>query len=303
MDYETVCEGLRFPEGPVWMKDGSIVLVEIEPGRITRVWPDGRRETVATPGGGPNGAAIGPDGALYVTNNGGLVCVEDNGVLFTNGEAVPEYKSGRIERIDLQTGKVDCLYDRADDGRQLWGPNDLVFDTSGGMWFSDLGKHMDHRRHDGGIFYARADGSFIKRAVDGLNVNGVGLSPDGSKLYAALTEERLVLEFDVTGPGELAPVSPPGRVLASFPGRQMLDSLAVTEDGHVCVGALFENPGIASINPNSGEYTIRPFPDIYTTNICFGGPDMQDAWITLSTIGKLVKARWDRPGHQLAYYA
>ena len=63
-DFTLVADGLRFPEGPVWMPDGSIILVEIEAGRITRVTPDGAKQIVATPGGGPNGLAMGPDGVL-----------------------------------------------------------------------------------------------------------------------------------------------------------------------------------------------------------------------------------------------
>ena len=62
--HEIIAEGLGFPEGPVAMADGSVLVVEIRPGRITRITPDGRKETVATPGGGPNGMAVGPDGAL-----------------------------------------------------------------------------------------------------------------------------------------------------------------------------------------------------------------------------------------------
>jgi len=64
--------GLEFPEGPVVMPDGSVVLVEIRGRRLTRVWPDGRKETVAQIPGGPNGAALGPDGKMYVCNNGGF---------------------------------------------------------------------------------------------------------------------------------------------------------------------------------------------------------------------------------------
>ncbi len=58
-----ITTGLRFPEGPIAMPDGSVVLVEIERGTLTRVWPDGRKDVVAKTGGGPNGAAIGPDGS------------------------------------------------------------------------------------------------------------------------------------------------------------------------------------------------------------------------------------------------
>src|SRR5258705_1374407 len=63
---------LEFPEGPVVMPDGSVVLVEIRGRRLTRVWPDGRKQVVAEIPGGPNGAAMGPDGKIYVCNNGGF---------------------------------------------------------------------------------------------------------------------------------------------------------------------------------------------------------------------------------------
>ena len=63
---------LEFPEGPVVMPDGSVVLVEIRGKRLTRVYPDGRKEVVAQIPGGPNGAALGPDGKMYICNNGGF---------------------------------------------------------------------------------------------------------------------------------------------------------------------------------------------------------------------------------------
>jgi gluconolactonase len=70
MNREEVIDGLQFPEGPVAMADGSVVLVEMRRRTLTRVTADGRRETIAELGGGPNGAAIGPDAACYVCNNG-----------------------------------------------------------------------------------------------------------------------------------------------------------------------------------------------------------------------------------------
>src|SRR6201999_373342 len=71
MQIREIATGLRFPEGPVAMDDGSVIVVEMAAGAITRVTPDGKKHVIATPGGGPNGLAIGPDGALYVCNNGG----------------------------------------------------------------------------------------------------------------------------------------------------------------------------------------------------------------------------------------
>ena len=67
-----VAGNLQFPEGPVARPDGTALVVEIRRGSLSRVGTDGKVEVVADLGGGPNGAAIGPDGACYVVNNGGF---------------------------------------------------------------------------------------------------------------------------------------------------------------------------------------------------------------------------------------
>src|SRR4030095_4923727 len=89
-----IASGLRFPEGPVAMDDGSVILVEIEPRALSRVAPDGKGRAVATLGGGPNGAAMGPRGKIYVTNNGGLKFVERPGKMVPVAEAA-DYRGGR----------------------------------------------------------------------------------------------------------------------------------------------------------------------------------------------------------------
>lgn len=302
MDFEIIAEGLAFPEGPVMMEDGSVIVVEIEAGRISRVGRDGRRETVATPGGGPNGAAIGPDGALYVCNNGGFTWGR-MGDLLIPGAAAPDYETGRIERIDLVTGKVERLYS-ACDGHRLSGPNDIVFDAAGGFWFTDLGKHFDHHTDHGGLYYATPDGKRITCAVHGPNMNGVGLSPDGKTVYTALTTIGDILAFDITGPGEVAP-SPlaaiPGRVVARYPARVLLDSMAVLASGRIAQATLVAQPGIGVADPETGAIEQFDFPDLLTTNIAFGGSDMMDAAVCLSTTGRLALCRWPEPGLRLAF--
>lgn len=210
--FELVADGLRFPEGPVVMPDGSVILVEIEAGRITRVTPDGRKVVVATPGGGPNGLALGPNGMLYCCNNGGFHYVESNGMLAPHGIAA-DYSGGRIERIDPATGRVEVLYRSGDHGVTLRGPNDIVFDAHGGFWFTDHGK-IDYakRCHDVvGVFYAKADGSFIEEVIfPSMNPNGIGLSPDGQTLYAAETYTCRLMKFNVTAPGKVAADAGPG---------------------------------------------------------------------------------------------
>ena len=304
MEFQILAEGLAFPEGPVFMDDGSVILVEIAKGEITRVKRDGTKQTIAKPGGGPNGAAIGPDGALYVCNNGGFKWAEIEGMMIP-GNAAADYTTGRIERIDIATGKVERLYDSYE-GFSLSGPNDIVFDAAGGFWFTDLGKHYDHHSDHGGIYYGTPDGKSLKRAAYGPDFNGIGLSPDGKTVYAAVCSRCYILAFDITGPGEVAPsplAAVPGRLVADFPGRILLDSLAILASGKIAQATLVDRPGIGVADPATGEIVYHAFPDLLTTNIAFGGADMRDAAVTLSTTGKLALARWDEPGLRLNFNA
>src|SRR6478609_2337786 len=117
-----IATGLKFPEGPVAMPDGSVIVVELGGGCVTRVQPDGSKSEIAAPGGSPNGAAIGPDGALYICNSGGWTFGELIGLTIPDLELPPDHNGGRIERIDLDSGKVEVLYTECD-GHALIGPN------------------------------------------------------------------------------------------------------------------------------------------------------------------------------------
>jgi gluconolactonase len=281
------------------MPDGSVILVEIKRQTLTRVW-NGKREVIANLGGGPNGAALGPDGAIYVTNNGGFVW-HDMGGLTIPGHAAKNYTTGRIERVDLATGKFERVYDTVGE-HKLSGPNDLVFDKNGAMWFTDLGKGWDRSRDRGGLYYAKPDGSLIKEAAYGyVGLNGVGLSPDEKVVYAAETETGKLWAFDITGQGEVAPgmFGMSGRVVAVQPAHVYFDSLAVQANGDVCV-ATIGNGGITTITP-AGVSTHTALPDMLVTNIAFGGADQRDAYVTLSSTGKLAKVRWPEPGLKLNF--
>ncbi|HEX4694855.1 SMP-30/gluconolactonase/LRE family protein [Sphingomonas sp.] len=302
-EIEIVTDGLRFPEGPVAMADGSIILVEIAAGRITRVRPDGSKEMVAEPGGGPNGLAIGPDCKLYCCNNGGFNYVEANGYLAPHGQA-DDYSGGRIERIDIESGAVETLYKDGDFGCVLRGPNDIVFDDAGGFWFTDHGKTRTRERDVTGVFYAKADGSHLEEVIfPSENPNGVGLSPDGKRLYAAETYTCRLMAFNVIAPGKVdgtAGPGGPGIPLYRPAGYKFFDSLGVEESGNICVATIGEC-GISVISPAGELVEFVATDDIFTTNICWGGADLRDAYITLSGSGRLAKMRWPRPGLKLQY--
>jgi gluconolactonase len=121
-------------------------------------------------------------------------------------------------------------------------------------------------------------------------------------VYAADTTIGRLWAFDITGPGEAPQAGfAPGRVVCTLPGYQLLDSLAVEAGGKVCVATII-NGGITAFDPD-GSTEHFAVPDLITTNICFGGADMRDAWITASSTGKLYKTRWPRPGLKLNFNA
>ena len=300
---KVIANDLWFPEGPVWVGDGSWLVVEIRRQTLTRIWPDGRKTIVAELGGGPNGAAIGPDGHCYVCNNGGFAFKQRaDGVWMSNGTP-DDYVTGRIERVNLDSGAIETVYDKVGQ-HSLRGPNDLVFDAHGGFYYSDPGKTY-HRHWDRGtVGYAKADGSMIKELVVPIHKpNGIGLSPDGNTLYVAETETARLWAWDLRAPGEFAnpatasPESPHGsRLVYASPRYQRFDSLAVEANGNICIGTL-DRGGITVVHPSNGSAEFVPVPgDTHCTNLCFGGADLRKAYVTQSYAGRLVEIDWPRPG-------
>jgi gluconolactonase len=299
-----LAKGLRFPEGPVAMADGSVLLVEIERGTLSRVDQQGRVDVVAHTGGGPNGAALGPDGKCYLCNNGGFRWHYDaDGSMRPAGRA-DDYSGGRIERVDLSTGKIELLYNECD-GVPLKGPNDIVFDGKRGFWFSDLGKVYGRQMDRGAVYYARTDGSLIREAVFPITTpNGVGLSPDGNLLYVAETETSRLWSFRIVGEGELDKLPWPsphgGKLVTGLPGYQRFDSMAIEKDGNICVATLMRG-GVTVISPGGQVLEFHEAPEYYCTNLAFGGAGMRKAYVTLSGHGDLLEVEWPRPGLRLHY--
>ena len=292
---------LKFPEGPAVMNDGAVLVAEIAGGTIRKVARDGTVSLFATTGGGPNGLAFGPDGALYVCNNGGNIYGAGH---FTATGPAADYAGGYIQRIDPDTGEVRTLYTHCAEHR-LSSPNDLVFDGEGGFYFTDIGKKFARNRDHGGVYYALADGSRITEvAYPFAAANGCGLSPDGRTLYVAETETSRLWAYEIQGPGVVRRAGFPspngGRLLCGLAGFQRFDSLAITASGNVCVGTLMAGC-ITVVSPDGEVLRQVPTPDIYPTNICFGGDDMRTAYITLSETGQLFAIDWPEPGLELRH--
>lgn len=295
---QVIAEGLLFPEGPIALPDGSVVFVELLRGTLTRAWGGGRTEAVCDLGGGPNGAALGPDGAVYVCNCGGFDWERGpDGRFVVHGPKSPERGGGgRIERVDLATGRNERIYEDVD-GHPLSGPNDIVFDATGGFWFTDLGLERGRSKDRSGLYYAQPDGSGIEEVHFGAtSYNGVGLSPNEATVYVADSHQARLWAFDLEAPGK---PKGPRRLVGVATGDVMFDSLAVTEAGRVCVATLQEG-GITTFETD-GSTSFVAMPDPYTTNLCFGDPARRTAYVTLSLTGHLIAMPWAEPGLKLNF--
>jgi gluconolactonase len=295
-----IASGLQFPEGPVSLPDGSLLVTEVAAGRLVRVSQRGELSVVAELGGSAAGAAIGPDGRCYVCNGGGQNFKTRDGLTYPG-----ESKEGRglIQVVDLATGKSEVLYD-ACNGVELSAPNDLVFDQHEGFWFTDHGKVRASTVDRGNIYYAKADGSYIRRVVGPMDgPNGIGLSPDGKRLYVAETGPARIWAFDIDSPGTLlksdsAEFRRMGHLVVGLGGYQLLDSLAVDAAGWICVATLL-NGGITMVSADGRATEHVPLQDRFTTNVCFAADGAHRAYVTLASTGRLVSVEWPRSGAPL----
>jgi gluconolactonase len=319
-----VASGLNYPEGPLYRPDGTVLVAEVGGGTVSRVHPDGSKELYATLGGGPNGLAAGPDGAIYVCNSGGFFIAHIGGIQVALSQP-PNYTGGSIQRI-APGGAVTTLYTHFDAKNPLDGstvslplrsPDDLVFDSHGGFYFTDWGKDRWRDRDITGVYYAQPDGSSIQEILFPLkSPNGIALSPDETRLYVAESWSRQILFWELDGPGKIRP-NPPlldnSHLLTAHPPFQTgLDSINVDEDGNVYAAGLLPNGadptargGIVVISPG-GEVLewisidIGP-ADPLPSNISFGGPDRRTAYITLGGTGRLISCQMRIPGKKPAF--
>ena len=299
MKFNVFAENLQFPEGPVALKDGSVLVVELRGQSLKRVFPDGTQTIITKVKGAPNGAALGPNGVVYIANNGGMSWEEHDG-LIAPGPQPEDFIGGRIQTVSPD-GEVKDLYTHYVDGPIL-APNDIILDGLGGFYFTDHGQRREHDMDLGSLSYGRLDGSEVKRLVSPLFApNGVGLSPDGRRVYISETITGRIWWWEVLASGELN-LNLGAQLLIGLGSFTFFDSLAVDAEGNVNV-ATMPKGGITTISPDGVvlDFVEVPLKDPTVTNICFGGKDLKTAYITASGTGRLYQADWPRKGLELPF--
>jgi gluconolactonase len=281
-DVKVVAGGIRGPEGPSELPDGSVALVEFAAGNIAHVSADGTRDNLASLGAGVAGTAVGRDGALYV--------VKLDTAKFPSLAPSP----AAIVRIDLKTRATKTLYTQFN-GEDLKGPDDLAIDAYGDLWFTDLTDKV--------VYWARTDGSAIQPLITEVpGVNGITLSPDHRTLY--IVSEGKLLAYSIAGRGKLKQSQgrAQSRVVAMLePGLHEPDGMKTEANGDILL-ACWED-GILRYAPDGRFISQTKVPGLQIINMTFGGPDRRTLYLAAhplnNMVGGLQSIRWPRPGSRL----
>lgn len=249
MEQEQVATGLGWPEGPTVLDDGRVVFVETYRSRIGAWGPGAGTSQYAFTGGGPNAIALGADGSLYITQNGGVV----------GPWRAPEQRPPSIQRI-APDGAVTLLCTEVA-GIVLQAPNDLAFGLDGRLYFTDPGRFdADLRPDPGYVFAVSADGSGELVADLGATYpNGIVVEEDGSVVWVE-SYTRAILRHRTDGTTE--------RICTLADGH-VPDGLAVAQDGRLYVTVTAAG-GIDIVDPDGGSVEFLPV-GVVPTNCAFSG--------------------------------
>lgn len=254
-------------EGPAFDRDGNLWCVDIAYGRIFRVSPDGRFETMITYEGEPNGLAFHKDGRLFVAD-------------YRNGIMVYDPRSGRIEPF-LQRHNLE----------RLKAVNDLTFSSTGDLYFTDQGLTGLHDP-TGRVFRVRPDGSVDLLLSNVPSPNGLVVSPDNTTLYLAVTRANAVWRVPLMPNGGVAKVG----LFVQLSGGGGPDGLAIDREGglaicHIGLGAVW-------LMTPRGEPALRIDSPAghHTTNAAYARDGGRQIYITESETGTLLRCDVSTPG-------
>ena len=257
-----IAAGLQFPEGPIAMPDGSILLVEIRRGTLTRVDARAARRGGRRPRRRTERGRDRPRRSRLRLQQRRLRMARAQRHRRSPATSRRATAAAASRRSTSPLARSRSLYRRCGDLRSR-APTTSCSIRSGGFWFTDHGKNRARDRDRTGVFYARPDGSSIVEAIFPMDgPNGLGLSPAEDRLYVVETSTGRLFYWDLDGPGSIRrnPRSPNGgHFLAGVGGLQLFDSLAVDADGNVCVATIV-NGGITVISPQGEVLEHVPMP-------------------------------------------
>jgi len=255
---QVVAQGLRGTEGPIAAPDGALLLTEQAASIITKIDAQGNRST-------------------FLENTNGC-----QGLTFD--------RKGRLIGVLPATRQIATLMPTrtvlasAFQGRPFIGPNDLVADRRGGVYFTDPGAYPPPGQfltEIPAVYYVRPDGAVIRIADDIPRPNGIILSPDEKTLYVANTLGAFVVAFDVQPDGRVRNQRNFARLggirMTNQGVRSGADGLAVDEAGRLYVTSTI---GVQVFSPQGRHLGTIPIgnPD-GPQNLAFAGPDKKTLYV------------------------
>lgn len=270
MEIDVIADGLGFTEGPVWLGDGRIALTSLSHGCVYVVDSSGGIERIDT-GGGPNGLTVGPDGRLYVAQNGGI--------FGASGPAEPG-----VQVIDHTT--VTYLVEGLD------APNDLLFGPDGRLWVTDTRAEINFRAGDEGppgkvwaVDVAGGDAELMTEHGP-VFLNGLGFSSDARTLLVTATMSSRLLAFDLAPSGSASWAQP--RLVHAFDSGWP-DGLAISSRGEAWV-ALTAGDRLDVIDAGGRRVGSVGLPaGSLPTNVCIGGHSGNELFVTAAHSESLLR--------------
>jgi sugar lactone lactonase YvrE len=272
--------GLGFPEGPVVLDDGGIGFVDLLDQKV-RVYRGGKVEEVCRLPGSPNGMRRGPDGALYIANNGGIAPLSLEELKFAEPQ-IP----GCIQRVQPAGQWSDFAVNLP--GEPPSRPNDLVFSAAGDIVFTDpqnwevLGDPALASTYRGGQLLIASPQGIVRRLAKMTGFpNGLVFHPDGS-LLVGLTVEHRIVRFPWSGDRVGEP-----QTWCRFDEKFNPDGMAFDGERLYVTGSIGDRIAIVDADGRiEGQIDTGPGSD--PTNLCIHDGRL---WVTLGLPGQLVSFR------------
>ena len=258
-ELEMVKDGFDFTEGPAWDPTaGALYFTDIPNTAIHRLDRNDQLSAFTTDSKHANGLMVAADGRL-------LACQMD----------------GQVVAYNSKTGETKVLVSQHN-GKRFNAPNDLVLDKSGGLYFTDpLFRAPTPLPQKVQAFYYLSAAGDVSRVTDvSAAPNGIGLSPDGKRLYVIPSRQAEMLVYDVVGPGKLSK----GRTLCRLKQPQGKndtggDGMTLDIEGNLYITT---NLGVEIISPAGEHRGLVVFPQ-QPANVTFGGEDRKTMYVTART--------------------
>lgn len=257
-EVEKVHGDFGFTEGPAWDPKGHLYFTDIPNATIFRVSGDDELSKFNEDSNFANGLVVAADGRMLVCEMG-----------------------GQVTAYDLTSGDKMVLAAEYE-GKRFNAPNDLIPDTDGGVYFTDPFFRAPEPLPQGvqAVYYIDASGKVSRVTEDLPAPNGVGLSPDGKRLYVIPSRQAEMLVYDIVGPGKIENRRDFCR-LAQPDGETATggDGMAVDVEGNVYLTSAL---GIQIFSADGKPRGIVAFPE-QPANVTFGDEDRKTMYVTART--------------------